>query len=114
MSAEGRSAANDRITAELVAMSDFELMMMLADWKRWRAHVQSAPVMRLRRERFDEATAYIEAIQLELALRQPGERLARRRQAASRQREVTAAATVSLAAYREVRRDLARLEQRRR
>lgn len=113
MPAEGRSAANDRITAELVALPDFELVVMLTDWKRWRARVQTAPVMRLRRERFEEATAYIEAIQLELTLRQPGERLLRRRQAASRQREVAAAATVSLADFRDARRDLARLEQRR-
>ena len=92
-------------------MSDVGLRMMLVEWKRWRVLVQTASTMRLRRQRLDEATAYMEAIELELALRQPGERFRRRRQAAATLRQVAEAATVSLSAYRAARRDFARIEQ---
>jgi hypothetical protein len=98
-------------TAELVGLSDVELRMMLVEWKRWRARVQTAPTMRLRRQRFDQATAYIEAIELELALREPEERFRRRRHADATLRQAAETAPVSLAAYRVARRDLARIEQ---
>jgi hypothetical protein len=110
-SVNGRSGA--AIAAEVSALPDFELKMILVEWKRWRAHVQTAPVMRMRRERFDEADAYINAIEQELTLREPGERLLRRRRALSTLREVADAATVSFASYRTARNDLARLERRR-
>lgn len=101
------------IMAEIVGLSDVELHMMLVEWKRWRARVQTAPTMRLRRQRFDQATAYIEVIEFELALREPEERFRRRRHADATLRQIAGAAPVSLAAYRLARRDLARLEQHR-
>jgi hypothetical protein len=101
------------VAAELAGMSDTELRMTLVEWKRWRARVQTAPTMRLRRQRAEEAAAYIEAIEQELALREPGERFRRRRQVASIMQEVVSDAIVSLAAFRSARQDLARLERRR-
>ncbi len=100
------------IAAELAALADDALRMMLVEWKRWRARVQTAPIMRLRRQRFDEATAFIDAIELELALREPGERLRRQRAVAARVGEIAAAPIVALGDYRAARQTLARIARR--
>jgi hypothetical protein len=98
---------------ELSGKSDRELRLMLAEWRRWRAHVQTAPVMRLRRQRFEEATAAVAAIEEELRLREPGERLRQRRLALSAMQEIAHADRVCLDDYRSAQRDLASAQRRR-
>lgn len=93
--------------------SDAELKAALDDWRRWRRHVRDAPVMRMRQERFEQASAFIAAIEEELTLRSPEGRYFRRRQAEAAVQELEGAATVSLAAYRAARRDLETVERRR-
>lgn len=96
-----------------VTVPDGALRMMLAEWKRWRARVVTAPTMRKRRERFDEATAFIRAIEDELSLRVPGEQLRRQRCAAAKAAEIAASSCVSLADYRQAHQDLDRIKRRR-
>jgi hypothetical protein len=97
----------------LNTVPDRTLRMMLAEWKRWRARVVTAPTMRMRQERFDEATAFIHAIEDELALRVPGEQLRRQRCAAAKVAEIAAPACVPLADYRQAQTDLERIKRRR-
>ena len=87
--------------------------MMLAEWKRWRARVVTAPTMRMRQERFDEATAFIKAIEDELSLRVPGEQLRRQRCATAKVAEIAAPPCVALADYRQAQEDLDRIKRRR-
>jgi hypothetical protein len=96
-----------------VTVPDGALRMMLADWKRWRTRVLTAPTMRMRQERFDEATAFIYAIEDELALRVPGEQLRRQRCAAAKAAEIAASSCVTLADYRQAQQDLDRIKRRR-
>lgn len=97
----------------LTSVPDRALRMMLAEWKRWRARVVTAPTMRMRQERFDEATAFIKAIEDELSLRVPGEQLRRQRRAAAKVAEIAALSCVTLADYRQAHQDLDRIKRRR-
>jgi hypothetical protein len=87
-------------------LSDTDLEAALVDWQRWRSRVCHAPVMRLRQERFEQANAFIAAIEEELALRSPEGRYRRYRQAVTAVQELESEVTVSLAAYRAARHDL--------
>lgn len=98
---------------DLPGFSDAELKAALDDWRRWRRRVRDAPVMRLRQERFEQASAFIAAIEEELTLRSPEGRYLRRRQAEATVRELEGATTVSLAEYRVARRELETIELRR-
>lgn len=118
MTAEDSGSRTDRnwsaIAAELAALPDATLQMMLIEWKRWRSRVQTAPTMRLRRQRFEEATRFVEAIAYELTSRQPGERFRRHRRAAAAVHTIAVAPLVSLTEFRAARQDLAQFEPRRR
>lgn len=96
-----------------VTVPDRALRMMLAEWKRWRARVVTASTMRMRQERFDEATAFIKAIEDELSLRVPGEQQRRQRLAAAKAAEIATAPCVALADYRQAHKDLERIKRRR-
>lgn len=109
MTGSGRDRAS--IQAELALLTDSQLTMLLADWRRWRARVQSEPTMRLRRERYDEASVYIDAICEEMSLRRPGERDRRREQAARDLHELAEQEVVLLDDYRRARADVRRLAQ---
>ncbi|MCU0837901.1 MAG: hypothetical protein MUE49_04160 [Rhodospirillales bacterium] len=97
---------------DLAALPDTDLRAALADWKRWRNHVRHAPVMRLRRERCEQADAFIAAIERELSLRSPEGRYQHLQRAIAAVRELEGEATVSLSAYRAARRQLDTISQR--
>ncbi|MFZ1416278.1 MAG: hypothetical protein WAS73_17110, partial [Defluviicoccus sp.] len=75
--------------------------------------VVTASTMRMRQERFDEATAFIHAIEDELSLRVPGEQLRRQRLAAAKAAEIATSPCVALADYRHAQQDLERIKRRR-
>jgi hypothetical protein len=98
---------------DLITISDDDLASALAEWKRWRNRVRTAPVMRLRIERFEEACRFIDAIERELHLRSPEGRYERYQEVVTALRQLESDTTVSLAAYRSARRDLSHLKGRR-
>lgn len=106
-------AGRASVIADLAGVQDAELRMMLTEWKRWRARVMTAPSMRMRQERFDEATAFIHAIEEEISLRDPGERLRRQRRAAAKVAEIAASSCVPLVDFRNARSSLEHIKRRR-
>ncbi|QLH39546.1 MAG: hypothetical protein HWD60_12130 [Defluviicoccus sp.] len=98
---------------ELSRMDYAELEVALQEWKRWRHRVMTAETMRLRVERFEQASAAITEIEQEMLLRSPEARERLRTEAISKMRDLADQATVPLQDYRLARLQYLRVEQRR-
>ncbi|MBK8212006.1 MAG: hypothetical protein IPK78_20785 [Rhodospirillales bacterium] len=97
---------------DLADMSVIDLEMLLVEWKRWRDRVVTVQTMRRRRERFEQASAHIAAIEQELGLRTPEVHERLLREAASRVHTLAAAPTVPLDAFRAARKERAAMQRR--
>ncbi|NJO67508.1 MAG: hypothetical protein HC826_00545, partial [Rhodospirillales bacterium] len=68
-SSQCRAKGKEDIQTQLEDLDDSELRMQLTEWKRWLSRVYQAQSMNKRRERFEVASAFIRAIEEELAFR---------------------------------------------
>lgn len=98
---------------ELSRMDYAELEVALQEWKRWRHRVMTAEIMRLRVERFEQASAAIAEIEHEMLLRSPEARERLRTEAITKMRDLADQATVPLQDYRTARSQYLRVQQRR-